>query len=152
MSARQTIDSMHFAKSGGRLSGELHGEKCVEQMPRLGDILQRENAAVQYRLSGAMQAGRPALHLEVWVTVRLICQRCLDPYNEELALDRTYPIARDESELARWERDDPLLEALVADPRMVVAELVEDEILLSVPAVPRHPDGECGCERQVRIQ
>jgi len=143
---------MQFARTGGRLSGELRAEQCFEQMPRLADILQRETAVVQYRLNGGMQAGHPVLHLEILAEVTLTCQRCLEPYSEELVLDRTYPIARDEAELARWERDDPLLEALVADPKMVVVELVEDEILLSVPTVPRHPEGECGQDGQARIQ
>ena len=53
------------------------------------------------------------------------------------------PIARDESELALWEAEDPLVDALIADTRFDVASLVEDEILLSLPVVPRHADGEC---------
>jgi uncharacterized protein len=35
------------------------------------------------------------------------------------------------------------VDALIADTRFDVASLVEDEILLSLPVVPRHPDGEC---------
>jgi uncharacterized protein len=139
MSARQTIDSMQFAKSGGRLSGELEGE-CL---PRLSDILSRESPRVQYQLSGGMKSGRPVLRLEIRATVRLVCQRCLGTYQEELSLGREFPIASDEAEMSRWESEAPLLEALIADPRMLVSELVEDEILLSLPAVPRHPEGAC---------
>ena len=84
MSARQTIDSMHFARSGGWLSGELHGG----DLPRLADILARESPCVQYLLSGGMKSGRPVLHLEIQATVRLVCQRCLESYQEVLALQR----------------------------------------------------------------
>jgi uncharacterized metal-binding protein YceD (DUF177 family) len=38
-------------------------------------------------------------------------------------------------ELARWEGDDPLVDALVAESRLDVASLVEDEILLSLPVI-----------------
>jgi uncharacterized protein len=134
---------MQFARSGERLSGEFGSEEFLEKLPRLADILTRETSAVQYQLSGCTVSGRPSLHLQVRATVWLICQRCLGLYPEVLVLDRVFPIARNDAELSRWERDDPLLEALVADPKMVVAELVEDEILLSLPTVPHHPDGEC---------
>jgi hypothetical protein len=49
------------------------------------------------------------------------------------------PVARNEAELARWESLDPMLDALVADPELDVAVLVEDEILLAIPLVPMHP-------------
>ena len=152
MSARQTIDSMQFAKSGGELSGELRAEEFQDMLPRLADILSRESPPVQYRLSGGMKARRPVIHLEVRATVTLICQRCLEAYAEELQLDREYPLARDEAELSRWERDEPLIEALVADPKMVVSELIEEEILLSLPSVPCHPEGMCGLEVQAPVQ
>jgi uncharacterized protein len=143
MSARQTIDSMQFARSGGQLSGELCAEGFQDSLSRLVDIVSRDSPRVQYQLNGGMRSGRPVLRLKVRATVELVCQRCLGVYAEELALERVYPIARDEAELARWERDEPLMEALVADPRMIVSELIEDEILLSLPTVPRHPEGMC---------
>jgi uncharacterized metal-binding protein YceD (DUF177 family) len=49
-------------------------------------------------------------------------------------LDTVLPVARNEAELLRWEALDPLLDALVADPQLDLAVLVEDEILLSLPS------------------
>jgi len=139
MSARRPFDSLQFAKSGESLSGYLH----IEDLPRLHDSLRPEDAAVQYRLTGRLAAGRPALHLEVEATVWLTCQRCMTAYPEALVLDSLLPVARNEAELERWERLDPLLDALVADPQLDLATLVEDEILLSLPTVPLHADGRC---------
>jgi uncharacterized protein len=82
--------------------------------------------------------------LEISALVWLTCQRCLELYSEKVELSSVLPIAKDESELARWESEDPLVDALVAEPRLDVATLVEDEILLGLPVVPRHPEGECG--------
>lgn len=152
MSARQTIDGMQLAKSGGRLSGELRADEFPDMLPRLADILSRESPPVQYRLSGGMKARRPVLRLEVRATVSLTCQRCLEVYAEELRLDREYPLARDEAELSRWERDEPLMEALVANPKMPVMALIEDEILLSLPFVPRHPEGVCGLDARAAVR
>jgi uncharacterized metal-binding protein YceD (DUF177 family) len=48
--------------------------------------------------------------------------------------------------IANWrfgKSEDPLVDAQVAESRLDVASLVEDEILLSLPLMPRHPEGEC---------
>jgi uncharacterized protein len=139
MSARRPFDSLQFAKSGESLSGSLR----VEELPRLSDSLRPDDAAVQYRLVGVLASGRPALRLQVEAKVWLVCQRCMMSYPELLHLDNVLPVARNEAELARWESLDPLLDALVADPELDVAALVEDEILLSIPVVPMHAEGEC---------
>lgn len=139
MSARRPFDSLQFAKSGESLSGRLR----IEELPRLSDSLRPDDVAVQYRLVGVVASGRPALRLKVDATVWLTCQRCMTMYPEVLSLDSVLPIARNEAELERWESIDPLLDALVADPELDVAVLVEDEILLSIPLVPMHPEGEC---------
>ncbi len=139
MSARRPFDSLQFAKSGESLSGRLR----IEELPRLSGSLRPDDVAVQYRLTGVVASGRPALRLKVDATVWLTCQRCMTMYPEVLSLDSVLPIARNEAELERWESVDPLLDALVADPELDVAVLVEDEILLGIPLVPMHPEGEC---------
>lgn len=91
-----------------------------------------------------MERRRPVLRLEVKATVWLICQRCLAEYPEVLSLRSVIAVARDAAELARWEKEEPLLDALLAETRMDLPALVEDEILLSLPLVPLHPTGGCG--------
>jgi uncharacterized protein len=140
MSARTTIDSLRFASLGERLSGEF----AMAEMPRLENLLSCNNSTVTFSLSGEMLNRRPALRLKVRAEVKLICQRCLEPFVTPLESVSVMPVARDEAELARWEREDALLDILVADPQLDVRELVEDEILLSLPPAPRHADGYCG--------
>lgn len=140
MSARTTIDSLRFAASGESLSGEF----AMADMPRLGDLLSCSNSTVSFRLLGEMLNRRPALRLEVAADVKLVCQRCLEPFVESIHAVSVMPVARDEAELSRWEHEDALLDILVADPRLDVMTLVEDEILLSLPPAPRHGEGLCG--------
>ncbi len=140
MSAPGTLDALSFARSGARLEGELR----ADQLPRLRSNLTADDAAVQYRIAGRVEGGRPALSLWIEADVRLTCQRCLEPFRQHVGLENVLPVARDEAELARWETDEPLVDALLADDRLNVASLVEDEILLSLPLAPRHPEGECG--------
>lgn len=139
MSARRPFDSLQFAKSGESLRGSLR----IEELPRLHDSLRPDDVAVQYQLEGVFESGRPAIRLQIQVTLWLTCQRCMMLYPEVMSLDNLLQVARNEAELERWEALDPLLDALVADPELDVAALVEDEILLSIPVVPMHAEGEC---------
>jgi uncharacterized protein len=138
--ASSTLDSLRFARSGETLAGEYP----VSALPRLLDMLASDEGMVRYRLSGFLSEGRPALRLYVDAELRMICQRCLEAYTQPVHVENVMPVARDERELTAWERDDPLIDAQVADPRLDVRNLVEDEILLSLPIMPRHADGECG--------
>ena len=130
---------MRFARAGADQSGEVR----LADLSRLGDLLASDQGVVSYRLRGDMAAGRPVLRLEVDTAVMLVCRLCLEPYRHEMRISRVFPVARDEAQLELWERNDPLLDALVADPELDLLTLVEDEILLSLPVAPRH-EPECG--------
>lgn len=87
--------------------------------------------------------GVPVLEGEVAVTLRCICQRCLEEMELDLhAQPRLF-----------FGRADQLGEAAAAagfehcelTPGITLRQLLEDEALLSMPAFPVHEDGgECG--------
>jgi uncharacterized protein len=139
MSARPTFDSLRFARAGDDQSGEVR----LAELSRLADVLVSDEGVVHYRIRGGMVTGRPVLKLDIDTVVVLRCQHCLEPYRHEMRVNQVFPVARNEAQLELWERDDPLLDALVADPELDVLTLVEDEILLSLPVAPRHAEGEC---------
>ena len=140
MSARQEIDSLRFAETAGRISGEY----SLQELGRLHDVLASRDGTLRWWLEGGRDAARPVLRLGVQGALTLVCQRCRGPCVFPLAVEAALPIARSEEELARWESEDPLLDGLVAEPHLNVRDLIEDEVLLSLPAIPRHPAGECG--------
>jgi uncharacterized protein len=140
MSARSEIDSLRFAETAGRMSGEF----SLRELSRLHDVLASRDGTLHWWLEGGREAGRPVLRLGVDGHLMLVCQRCLGPYGLALKVETVLPVARDEEELCRWEREDPLLDGLVAEPHVDVRDLIEDEVLLSLPAIPMHPMGECG--------
>jgi uncharacterized protein len=75
--------------------------------------------------------------LSASATVWLECQRCLKPVAVPLKVDRALRFVRGEDEAARLdaESDDDVLELTHA---INVLELIEDELLLALPIVPRH--------------
>ena len=139
MSAQTVMDPFRFAREADCLMGEF----ALVELDRLRDELADAQGVVTYRLEGALVGGRPALRLLVEANPTLICQRCLSPYVHPLRSEGVIFLARNDAELDRWESDDPLLDAIVAEERMDVRTLVEDELLLSLPVVPRHENGDC---------
>ena len=139
--ATTQIDSLRFAQTGQNLTGEYP----VLELDRLQDQLASSDGVVRYRLNGRMLSGRPTLQISVEAELQMVCQRCLQSYAQPVHAESLIPLARNERELSRWEEsdDDELVDAQVADPRLDVRTLVEDEILLSLPIMPRHADGEC---------
>ena len=136
MSAQTVMDPIRFAREAASLGGEF----ALAEVDRLRDELAEEGGLVTYRLVGALVGGRPALRLHIDANPTLRCQRCLGPYVHPLRLDGVIFLARNDAEMERWENIDPLLDVIVAVEHMDVRLLVEDEILLSLPVVPRHEE------------
>ena len=80
------------------------------------------------------------MHLEAQTQVPLVCQRCLSPYLEPLSVDRWFRFVKDEA-TADAEDDSAEEDLLVLDPRLDLAALIEDELLLALPLIPMH--GQC---------
>jgi uncharacterized protein len=136
MPAQTVIDSLEFAQTGQTLSGGVP----IPGLARLKDSLFDEQGEVRFELKGKHDArGRPALALEVRGVLHLQCQRCLGKLEHPLFVSNTLLLAgsgaRDfEEEEVDW---------IEASSELDVAALVEDEIILSLPYSPRHPDGTC---------
>ena len=134
-------------RSLARDAGELHGELALENLARLGQSC--EPALADERLPPVAWSARAELrdivgaraqlwlHLQAQAQVRLQCQRCLLPMREALSAQRSFLFVSDEAEAARLdeEMED---DVLVLPARLELAELVEDELILALPLVPRH--------------
>lgn len=80
----------------------------------------------------------PWIHLRADAVVLLVCQRCLGPVEAVLQVDRWFRFAPDEATAAA--QDETAEEdVLVASRDFDLRTLVEDELLMELPVVPRHP-------------
>jgi uncharacterized protein len=77
------------------------------------------------------------VHLEASATLPLVCQRCLQPVDLPLAVDRSFRFVADEATAAA-EDDDAEEDLLALSRSFDLHELVEDELLMEVPVAPRH--------------
>lgn len=77
------------------------------------------------------------LHLLADADVILQCQRCLLPLDEAVHVDRHFRFVADEDAAAAL--DDKIEDEVLALPKTLnLRDLVEDEMLLALPLVPRH--------------
>ncbi len=127
---------------------ELRGEIPLADLPRLADSAQAGRSDFQpqvtWQARGRVEreGGATAqrwLHLQATAPIELTCQRCLQPVTVALKVDNDFRLARDEAEA---ERLDATIDAdvLAADQAIDLHALVEDELLLALPLVPRHDD------------
>jgi uncharacterized protein len=144
MLGQVVIDGLEFAQKGGSLSGTLE----LGSLERLRDSLASAEGAIEYSIRGVQNpGGRPMLRLAVTGTLQLRCQRCLGPLTYPVNVTSEFLLLRDESEFADLADElDDTADGIVAQPKMDVAAMVEDEIILGLPYAPRHPLGECAAE------
>ena len=89
---------------------------------------------VQVNEAGAEQLW---LHLSIDLNMPLICQRCLGPVDVALALKQSFRFVASE-EAAEAEDEEAEEDVLVLSQDFNLHDLVEDEVLMALPLVPRH--------------
>jgi uncharacterized protein len=143
MSAAIVIDSLEFARAKRLLSGELP----LLDFSRLSDIFSDNESTLNYTVAGNSDDGRQ-LRLDIRVngSVHLQCQRCLEQLDYSVNITNTLflvppSLPVDEGEGAFFMPDAP--ECIEASTELDVVNLIEDEVLLSLPAYPRHAEGTC---------
>ncbi|HZW26279.1 MAG TPA: YceD family protein [Gallionella sp.] len=139
MSARPFIDSLDFAGNGK----EINGEVPFAGMPRLLDELENPEGVLQYTVRGGVdKQGVSFLDVSMTGDCRLRCQRCLGALEHPIRI-ATRLLLRDQAELDALDDDEEEFDSVLAETQLDVLDLLEEEILLSLPISPRHESGEC---------
>ncbi len=136
------LDVAAFASDGGLLDGRWPGAS----LERLADLQvppqDQGPADVAWQVQGERKL-RPGSEAELWLTlsaratVWLTCQRCLQPLSVDLALQRRLRFVHGEAQAAALDADSDD-DVLALSRWLDLRELVEDEMLLGLPLVPRH--------------
>jgi uncharacterized protein len=133
------LDVKAFAKA----QMHLEGDTPVAEFERLAEDCSGEvTGHVSWSAQGAIdpeQRGKDDawLHLEAKATVLLTCQRCLHPVPVELLIEQDFRFVADEA-TALAEDDDCEEDLLSPAPELTLQTLLEDELLLAMPLIPRH--------------
>ncbi len=140
MSGRLHLDSVEFARKGDVLRGEVALRDCERLQSALSEI----GGSVQFTLRGRVGAERkPSLTLLLRGRLPLTCQRCLQAFEFKVETDREFVLMGRTDEEVDLVAEDPGTEHIPADAQLDVMEFVESELLLELPMVPLHPEGQC---------
>ena len=132
------LDPWRFADLAKRASGSY----LLGDLTRLRDCLADPEGEVRFDLAFSRDGQhRACLHGSVEAQLILQCQRCLGtmPFNVESKVSLAFVEGLDEAEAL----PDDLDPQLVDDGRVVLRDLIEDELLLALPQVAMHPRAEC---------
>ena len=137
------LDVAAFAKAAGALAGRwplLQLDRLTESA--LADALPATGGEVAWHARGearAMRGGESQIWLHIGATtdVPLECQRCLKAVDVPLAIERSFLFVHGEDAAAQLDTDSND-DVLALTPTLDLRELIEDELLLALPIVPRH--------------
>lgn len=117
---------------------EFGGTLPVSRLKRLQTMLADSSGQLMFDLSFRRDAlDRALIDVSVNGEVQMVCQRSLKPFAVTVAVDNVLALYRHEVEERSAECEyDPIL---VSDGQVSIAELIEDEVMLSLPLVPKNP-------------
>ena len=137
------LDIRAFAQA----AGHLQGQAPLSDFKRLAadaQAIEGEQPMVSWEAEGELVeqsggSGHIWLHVSAEVDVPMICQRCLTEAHIPLYVDRSFRFVADEA-TAEMEDDDSDEDLLALSREFNLLELIEDELLMEVPVVPRHEE------------
>lgn len=133
------IDPVRLADQGRSFSGQL----ALSQMSRLRGMLAGDSGEIRAELEfGKDRRERPVLQGQLRGRLQLVCQRCLQPMEWPVELDfELVIIVADGADTGPDDASDDVL--MVESVPMLLADILEDELMLSLPIVPMHALEQC---------
>lgn len=136
------LDVKAFVQASAHLAGHdslLKYERLAQEATGLHPALRVDWEAQGELRPAAGGVGAPQfwLRLQVHATFPMRCQRCLNGVDVPLDVDRWFRFVADETTAEALD-DDSEEDLLALSRDFSLHELIEDELLMALPVVPRH--------------
>ncbi|HEY4957821.1 MAG TPA: DUF177 domain-containing protein [Caldimonas sp.] len=136
------LDVAAFAAAGDELEGRWSAERLARLTSATLPPLDGARAGVGWQVQGEraalLNAGvQPALDIHAGTEVTLECQRCLQPMTVRLQAERRIFFVDGEDAAAALDAESED-DVLALTPALDLEALIEDELLLALPLIPRH--------------
>ena len=130
----QQVTVRKLVESGAKLSGFV----ADVRLPRVVEAVQQISAQVEADLHfGMNESNKMIIGVEIHGAVDLTCQRCLEPVTVPLKIATTLTVVAHDEEARSCIRSH---EPIVLDEGLLnIDQMLEEEILLSLPVVALHP-------------
>ena len=137
------LDVRAFAQAGGHLEGEAP-LSAFKRLAADALAVEGEQFMVRWEADGELVEqtggnGHVWLHVSAEVELPMTCQRCLTEAHIPLYVNRSFRFVADEA-TAELEDDDSDEDLLALSREFDLLALIEDELLMDVPVVPRHEE------------
>ncbi len=138
------LDVETYATDGGHLEGAWPNDgfgRLASSTLRTADGTPLPDVTWSARFEARPAPGGEAdawLSLRAHADVVLECQRCLAPMPFAIRIDREFRFAPSEDAAAELDAEDEEHDVLATSRAFDLQELLEDELLLALPIVPRH--------------
>ena len=134
------VDSLKFVHDRQKLAGVMP----IAGFVRLAESLQSVDGNLDYGIEGDVdRQDRPMLRLHVSGVLQLQCQRCLDGFEHEVTIKTALRLVAPEALDAAYDDNPDEADCIASSAGLDLAALIEDEVLLALPAYPRHAAGQC---------
>ena len=117
------------------------GSAALAAFPRLTSLLADTRGEVTFELAfGRNVIGQKMVRMQASTALPLICQATLDRFELPVEIDTRLGFVKDEADASGLPEDyEPaLMDAGMVDP----LALIEDELILAIPVIPRKPGAE----------
>ncbi len=121
----------------------LTGELGFDDMDRLAEFLSDQEGEVVLSLSfDEDERGIPFAVMTLDARLRLVCQRCLGPWETRIRREVRLGFTR-EPGMAERIAEHGYEPVVLARSELKLGDLVEDELLLALPMIPKHEREDC---------
>ena len=140
MSQESFVIDLRTLARDGRL---VQGEVPVSRLGRLAESVLEPSGTVVFSFQGERDdEGKLYVDLRIRADLVLECQRCLEGLKWPCDVQNRLLLLRPGDPLPEDELENDAVDALEVEPLTDLLALVEDEVLLALPLVPRHDDCE----------
>lgn len=134
----QKVNPFRFADLAIRLQGALP----LKDMPRLCESLYSHVGEVGVDIEFKKnEQGIPFLTGQLSCAVQLQCQRCMKPFDFKINNKIELAVVHADEEIRTL--SDKYDSIVANDDILVIPEMVEDELIVSLPVVPMHDHKDC---------
>lgn len=130
----KSIDPYRFAHNGQEIIGKID----VADLPRLQDVVHADAGEISIRLRFEIDViGTPVVEGDFSTELTLICERCTEPMQLPMNVHCELAMVRHEHFIQGLDEE---YEPWIVEPGIDIdpASLIEDELMLALPIVPRH--------------
>lgn len=143
--------SLRDLEAFGLRQAVLEGELPLQQLKRLTKLLHSTDGSVRASMRFRQCGGWIGVRLDYETAVELTCQRCLEPMTERLAATTELGVL--ESGALASALPAGIEPVVLEGERLNPATLIEDEIIVGLPLVPKHERTEdCGSLARLIIE